>query len=123
MKTLKCKNCDGLIEWHRGDGQVEDEEFIIGCPSCRQNIVYGHNEINKWIVEDTVHEPAHYNFGGIKVADFAEQVIKHYDSVKAAHIYNAIKYISRAPHKGKEDADIEKAINSLVRARTGEWKE
>lgn len=53
---------------------------------------------------DTVNHPSHYNFGDIEVIDFIEQVTKHYNSDVAYHIGNAIKYISRAPHKnGKED--------------------
>lgn len=53
---------------------------------------------------DTVNHPSHYNFGDIEVVDFIEQVTKHYNSDVAYHIGNAIKYISRAPHKnGKED--------------------
>ncbi|WP_204206406.1 DUF3310 domain-containing protein [Mammaliicoccus sciuri] len=53
---------------------------------------------------DNVNHPSHYNFGDIEVVDFIEQVTKHYNSDVAYHIGNAIKYISRAPHKnGKED--------------------
>lgn len=53
---------------------------------------------------DNVNHPLHYNFGDIEVVDFIEQVTKHYNSDVAYHIGNAIKYISRAPHKnGKED--------------------
>ncbi len=55
-------------------------------------------------VQDNVNHPSHYNFGDIEVVDFIEQVTKHYNSDVAYHIGNAIKYISRAPHKnGKED--------------------
>ncbi|MDT0745474.1 DUF3310 domain-containing protein [Mammaliicoccus sciuri] len=55
-------------------------------------------------INDTVNQPSHYNFGDIEVVDFIEQVTKHYNSDVAYHIGNAIKYISRAPHKnGKED--------------------
>lgn len=64
---------------------------------------------------DSVNHPSHYNFGDIEVVDFIEQVTKHYNSDVAYHIGNAIKYISRAPHKnGKED--IAKAKWSIERA-------
>src|SRR5699024_1580955 len=49
--------------------------------------------------EDMVNSPSHYNFGDIEVVDFIDQVTKHYNSDVAYHIGNAIKYISRAPHK------------------------
>lgn len=53
---------------------------------------------------DAVNHPSHYNYGEIEVIDFIEQVTQHYNANVAYHIGNAIKYISRAPHKnGKED--------------------
>ena len=65
--------------------------------------------------EDTVNHPSHYNYGDIEVVDFIDQVTKHYNSDVAYHIGNAIKYISRAPHKnGKED--VAKAKWSIERA-------
>src|SRR5699024_406626 len=65
--------------------------------------------------EDNVNSPSHYNFGDIEVVDFIDQVTKHYNSDVAYHIGNAIKYISRAPHKnGKED--VAKAKWSIERA-------
>lgn len=65
--------------------------------------------------EDMINSPSHYNFGDIEVVDFIDQVTKHYNSDVAYHIGNAIKYISRAPHKnGKED--VAKAKWSIERA-------
>ena len=65
--------------------------------------------------KDNVNSPSHYNFGDIEVVDFIDQVTKHYNSDVAYHIGNAIKYISRAPHKnGKED--VAKAKWSIERA-------
>ncbi|MEN3088218.1 MAG: DUF3310 domain-containing protein [Staphylococcus pseudoxylosus] len=53
---------------------------------------------------DTVNHPSHYNYGEIEVIDFIEQVTQHYNANVAYHIGNAIKYLSRSPHKnGKED--------------------
>lgn len=63
---------------------------------------------------DNVEKPAHYNYGDIEVIDFAEQVCSQYPPELAPHIYNAIKYLSRAEHKnGKED--IKKARFSVQR--------
>ncbi|MGD3158234.1 DUF3310 domain-containing protein [Staphylococcus cohnii] len=70
--------------------------------------------------EDMINSPSHYNFGDIEVVDFIDQVTKHYNSDVAYHIGNAIKYISRAPHKnGKED--VAKAKWSIERAFEN-WK-
>lgn len=63
---------------------------------------------------DNVEKPAHYNYGDIEVIDYAEQVCSQYPPELAPHIYNAIKYLSRAEHKnGKED--IKKARFSVQR--------
>lgn len=64
---------------------------------------------------DPVNHPDHYNYGEIEIIDFIDQVSEHYTPVVAVHIANAIKYLSRAPHKnGKED--IEKARWYIERA-------
>ena len=64
---------------------------------------------------DNVNHPDHYNYGEIEIIDFIDQVSEHYNPVVAVHIANAIKYLSRAPHKnGKED--IEKARWYIERA-------
>ena len=64
---------------------------------------------------DPVNHPDHYNYGEIEIIDFIDQVSEHYNPVVAVHIANAIKYLSRAPHKnGKED--IEKARWYIGRA-------
>ena len=57
---------------------------------------------------DEVNKPAHYNYGAIEVIDYAEQVCKQYPPELAPHIFNAIKYLSRAEDKGGKQ-DIEKA--------------
>ena len=73
------------------------------------------NDLQQRKRKDNVNSPSHYNFGDIEVVDFIEQVTKHYNSDVAYHIGNAIKYISRAPHKnGKED--VAKAKWSIERA-------
>lgn len=65
--------------------------------------------------QDNVNHPDHYNYGEIEIIDFIDQVSEHYNPVVAVHIANAIKYLSRAPHKnGKED--IEKARWYIERA-------
>ena len=73
------------------------------------------NDVQQRKRKDNVNSPSHYNFGDIEVVDFIDQVTKHYNPNVAYHIGNAIKYISRAPHKnGKED--VAKAKWSIERA-------
>lgn len=73
------------------------------------------NDLQQRKRNDTVNHPSHYNYGDIEVIDFIEEVTKHYNPNVAYHIGNAIKYLSRAPHKnGKED--VEKARWYIERA-------
>jgi hypothetical protein len=59
---------------------------------------------------DPVNHPAHYKVGGIETIDFIEAKGLTY------HLGNAVKYISRADHKGSRKQDLEKAKWYLERA-------
>jgi hypothetical protein len=66
---------------------------------------------------DSVNHPAHYNAGPVEVIDYILQVCKHYSGEEAPLVANVIKYISRAPLKGKMKEDLKKAqwyLNKLV---------
>jgi hypothetical protein len=58
---------------------------------------------------DPVNHPAHYKVGGIETIDFIEAKRLNYN------MGNAVKYITRADHKGSRKQDIEKAIWYLKR--------
>jgi len=53
---------------------------------------------------DLVNHPDHYKVGGIETIDFIEAKRLNYN------MGNAVKYISRAEHKGNKRQDLEKAI-------------
>jgi hypothetical protein len=59
---------------------------------------------------DPVNHPAHYKVGGMETIDFIEAKELSY------HLGNAVKYISRADHKGNRKQDLEKAKWYLERA-------
>lgn len=59
---------------------------------------------------DMVNHPPHYTTGGIETIDYIEAKQLGY------HLGNAVKYISRAEHKGTYRQDLEKAIWYLNRA-------
>lgn len=61
---------------------------------------------------DPVNHPAHYKTGGIETIDFIEAKAFNYN------MGNAVKYISRAEHKGNKQQDLEKAIWYLNRELT-----
>jgi hypothetical protein len=58
---------------------------------------------------DPVNHPAHYKTGGIETIDFIEAKELNYN------LGNAVKYISRAEHKGNKRQDLEKAVWYLNR--------
>lgn len=55
-------------------------------------------------VSAVVNHPPHYTKGKIEVIEAIE------DWKLSFHLSNAIKYIARSAHKGKEREDLEKAI-------------
>lgn len=55
-------------------------------------------------VHDPVNRPAHYTTGKIETIDYIDDKRFNYT------LGNAIKYISRAPHKGHYEEDLLKAI-------------
>jgi hypothetical protein len=61
-------------------------------------------------MNDMVNHPPHYNTGGIEAIDYIEA------KQLGFHLGNAVKYISRAEHKGTYTQDLQKAIWYLNRA-------
>lgn len=64
------------------------------------------------MTDSAVDHPKHYNVGQIEVIDAIEALELGF------HLGNAVKYLARAPHKGREKEDLEKACWYLQRART-----
>ena len=67
-------------------------------------------------MSDGVNHPAHYNAGKIEVIDFIE------DQQLCFHAGNVVKYVARAPHKGRELEDLKKAawyLNRLIEFKEG----
>ena len=60
-------------------------------------------------MHDPVNHPAHYKVGGIETIDFIEAKRLNYK------MGNAVKYITRADHKGNRKQDLEKALWYLNR--------
>ena len=54
-------------------------------------------------VDDLVNHPPHYTTGGVETIDFIEAKNLNYN------LGNAVKYITRADHKGNRVQDLEKA--------------
>lgn len=68
--------------------------------------------------EDLVNHPRHYNQYSQEVIDTIEEVTSNMPVEISYHVGNAIKYLFRAPFKGKMKQDIEKAVWYLERALT-----
>lgn len=66
--------------------------------------------------EDNVNSPPHYTQGAVEIIDIITQITKHYEGDVGYCLGNSLKYIARAPHKGKELEDLNKALWYLTRA-------
>lgn len=69
-----------------------------------QKLVFEYTE-----APDPVNHPQHYLVGGIETIDFIEAKQFNYN------LGNAVKYITRAGHKGNRKQDLEKAVWYLNR--------
>ena len=83
------------------------------------DIIFGNDsEAKKEKVEDMVNHPSHYTSGGVECIDAITAALSKYDDpVDAWLVGQVIKYLWRAPLKGKYDEDIKKAqfyLNRLV---------
>lgn len=66
---------------------------------------------------EAVNSPAHYKQGKFETIDVIEDIVQHYDDpVVAGLIWQVLKYISRSPHKGNQQQDLQKAEFYLRRA-------
>jgi hypothetical protein len=76
------------------------------------SIVQKHFGVDIDKAHDPVNQPSHYKVGGIETIDFIEAKGLNYN------LGNAIKYITRADHKGSKAQDLAKAIWYLKREIT-----
>ena len=81
-------------------------------PIVKPAIVENHFGIDIDKALDPVNHPYHYKVGGIETIDFIEAKGLNYN------LGNAIKYITRADHKGSKAQDLAKAIWYLKREIT-----
>lgn len=71
-----------------------------------------------------IYKPKHYKQGDVEAIDIMEQVAGSYKNKKRAiNMSHALKYLIRAPFKGNEEGDIDKAIDYLIRVKYGEWRD
>ena len=101
-KTERMSNSEGLSGF-TVDKKLLEEAKEKGIDELRKRINQS-NDVQQRKRHDTVNHPSHYNYGGIEVIDYCDQVCKQYPSDLAPYVFNAIKYLSRSEYKnGKED--------------------
>lgn len=90
-------------------------------------IIFGNNEDmdEEKKSEDMVNHPSHYTSGGVECIDAITSALSSYeDSVDSWLVGQVIKYLWRAPLKGKYEEDIKKAqfyLNRLVEKIDKNW--
>ena len=96
LKYVAVVKVDGI-----GTIKIDDNYDFISVPRPTSK------EVEKTL-DDKVNRPTHYTYGDIEVIDCCDQVCKQYPPELAPNVFNAIKYLSRANHKGGRE-DIGKA--------------
>jgi len=94
----------GIIKLRDGTYKAKERmqsSINVPSPEGTLNIVETHFPIT--MEADQVNHPEHYRVGGIETIDFIEKKNLGYN------LGNAVKYISRADHKGNRLQDLQKA--------------
>jgi hypothetical protein len=68
------------------------------------------------VSNDPVNNPSHYRFGKFESFDVQMEICANYAPREAACIFNTLKYVARAPKKGKLLEDLKKAQWYLQKA-------
>lgn len=126
--VFTCTSCNYVSEIFRTNQQLLSYKEAKHYPECM--LIDKLNPINYTLkhhysepTKEKINHPAHYNMGKIEVIEVIE------DWKLDFHLGNAVKYIGRAPHKGNEIQDLQKArwyldrrIDQLIK-EAGEIKE
>ena len=127
-KSSYCSNCairnectaDFIAKVHERAKNINNNS-LSNAYDIEKNydIIFGNDsEAKKEKVEDMVNHPSHYTSGGVECIDAITAALSSYeDSVDSWLVGQVIKYLWRAPLKGKYDEDIKKAqfyLNRLV---------
>ena len=120
------KHCDSITDC--SECAIRDNEFTCygkydDFPEeieKNYDIIFGNAEDtnDEKKTEDMVNHPSHYTSGGVECIDAITSALSSYeDSVDSWLVGQVIKYLWRAPLKGKYEEDIKKAqfyLNRLV---------
>lgn len=87
-----------------------EPDWVRFTRMLRRNEEIVRNHLDNERKFDLVKKPKHYNTGKYETIDIIKDIAPHYEDGFTAHcVSNAIKYESRAPHKGHLIQDLEKA--------------
>ena len=98
-----------LLEKPKGRGEERPRLRMQTTPTIIQGVSGAQYTFMDTSPRDMVNSPSHYKVGGIETIDFIEAKNLGY------HLGNAVKYISRADHKGAKIQDLQKALWYLNR--------
>jgi hypothetical protein len=89
--------------WERTKTLIQPNPRLIGSEDAVARPKARLATSAEFIMPDPVNHPAHYTTGGIETIDFIEAKSLNYN------LGNAVKYITRADHKGNRLQDLQKA--------------
>jgi hypothetical protein len=96
---IPCAACNGWGELQAESADGESSDAVV-CPYCDGT---GATPDPDYTKVDSINHPPHYTFGTIEPIDVIESWGLGF------HLGNCIKYVARAPHKGSQLQDLEKA--------------
>jgi hypothetical protein len=102
--TAKQAN-DLLDQMDKKEGRMSEDPIVEANMRAREEL----GMVNPKPVSSSVQHPSHYNAGKFEVIDVIE------DWKLGFSLGNAVKYIARADHKGKELEDLKKAAWYVLR--------
>lgn len=126
MVELEKEGCrwlsGALPKKHNHWDRYEEETCVEVYPSKNLNYSYkSHYEAEEYDIQEytatnNVNSPNHYKQGKQEVIEIIEESATSYPVSVSYHIGNTIKYIMRAPFKGRMKEDLEKDNWYLERA-------
>lgn len=105
--VLGAETIDGEVVYCLRDDEGAVFYSIDHFASSTEPFIYSGED---YIEYDQVHHPVHYNQYPTEVIDLIEIATKEMRGIQAVCFGNAIKYILRAPFKGKFTEDLQKAV-------------
>lgn len=117
--SISAVEINGLVGWIKAvQTECENLQFYRVAFASGLNVVTIEEnlEADKPTEPDMIQKPPHYNQYSFQPIDIINEVTNYYEGSTAFYIGTVLKYLCRAPFKGKLLEDLKKANYYLTRA-------